>query len=129
MKKTVLVADDFKSIRNFICNMLESKGYRTVGASDGNEAFQMLLMNPGKIDLVLTDYNMPDCTGLDLLKMIKTHPQIAKIPVVFLTTEGDPEKVRKAKASGLSEWIKKPYQNDVFFTKIENIISNNPISQ
>src|SRR5215203_4577155 len=125
MKKTILVADDFKSIRKFICSMLERKGYQTVGASDGNEAFQMLLMNPGKIDLVLTDYNMPDCTGLDLLKLIKGHPQISAIPVVFLTTENDPDKIRAAKASGLSEWIRKPYQPDVFFSKLENIFSHN----
>jgi two-component system chemotaxis response regulator CheY len=123
MKKTILVVDDFASIRDFVCETLQRKGYETVGAANGNQAFQMLCDSPS-VDLVLTDYNMPDCTGFELLKKIKADPSVAKVPVVFLTTESNPDKMRAAKEAGLSAWIKKPYRAETFFSQIENAIGN-----
>ncbi len=123
MKKTILVVDDFASIRDFVCETLQRKGYDTVGAADGNEAYQLLSDKP-EVNLVLTDYNMPDCTGFELLKKIKSNPTVAKVPVVFLTTESNPDKMRSAKEAGLSAWIKKPYRAEAFFAQIENVISN-----
>jgi two-component system, chemotaxis family, chemotaxis protein CheY len=127
MKKTILVVDDFASVRNFICDILERRGYETISASGGLEAFQLLLDDKGKIDLVLSDYNMPDCNGYDLLTMIKAHDGMTSIPVVFFTTENDPEKIQKATQAGLSAWIKKPFRPEIFFSKLEYIISNKPV--
>jgi two-component system, chemotaxis family, chemotaxis protein CheY len=120
MGKTILVVDDFTSIRNFVCEMLERKGYRTMGASDGNEAFKVLSTKGSLVDLVLTDYNMPDCSGFDLLKKIKSDPAVAHIPVIFLTTELSTDKMKSAKEAGLHGWIKKPYRSEIFFAQIEN---------
>lgn len=122
MKKTILVVDDFTSIRHFVCEMLERKGYKTFGAANGNEAYKMLSENSGEIDLVLTDYNMPDCTGYELLKRIKANSSVANVPVIFLTTELSPDKMKTAKEAGLFAWIKKPYRAEVFFSQIENAL-------
>jgi len=124
MKKTILVVDDFASIRQFVCETLEKKGYSTLGASNGNEAFDVLLSKKGEIDLVLTDYNMPDCTGFELLKKIKTNSTVAEEPEVFQTTESSPEKMKSAKDAGLSAWIKKPYRSETFLAQIDNAIVN-----
>ncbi len=124
MKKTILVVDDFASIRDFVCETLEKKGYSTVGAANGNEAFKLLTGEEHVVNLVLTDYNMPDCTGFELLKKIKSNDQIAKIPVIFLTTETNPDKMKLAKEAGLAAWIKKPYRSETFFSQIENAINN-----
>ncbi|HZX74849.1 MAG TPA: response regulator [Cyclobacteriaceae bacterium] len=123
MKKTILVVDDFTSIRQFVCETLERKGYTTLSATNGNEAFSVLTENTG-VDLVLTDYNMPDCTGFELLKKIKGNPSSASVPVIFLTTESHPDKMRAAKEAGLAAWIKKPYRAETFFAQIENVITN-----
>ncbi len=123
MKKTILVVDDFASIRDFVCETLQRKGYQTVGAANGIEAFKLLSAKPD-VHLVLTDYNMPDCTGFELLKKIKATSDLAKVPVVFLTTESNPDKMRAAKEAGLSAWIKKPYRSETFFAQIENAITN-----
>jgi two-component system, chemotaxis family, chemotaxis protein CheY len=123
MKKTILVVDDFASIRDFVCQTLQRKGYDTLGASNGNEAFE-LLKSKGPVNLVLTDYNMPGCTGLELLKKIKANPDISSVPVVFLTTESSPEKMKIARDAGLNAWIKKPYRAETFFAQIENAIGN-----
>jgi two-component system chemotaxis response regulator CheY len=124
MKKTILVVDDFASIRDFVCDTLQRKGYDTLGAANGNEAFKVLSTQTSTISLVLTDYNMPDCTGFELLKKIKDNPEVARTPVIFLTTESSPEKMKAAKAAGLTAWIKKPYRSETFFAQIENAISN-----
>lgn len=124
MKKTILVVEDFGSIRDFVCETLQRKGYATLAATNGNEAYQLLTEKIGEVNLVLSDYNMPGCTGFELLKKIKGHPGVAKVPVIFLTTEVDPEKMRSAKEAGLSAWIKKPYRNETFFAQIENAIAN-----
>src|SRR6478752_849946 len=123
MKKTILVVDDFASIRDFVCETLQRKGYDTLGAANGNEAYQLLSDKP-EVNLVLTDYNMPDCTGFELLKKIKSNPAVSHVPVIFLTTESSPEKMRTAKDEGLTAWIKKPYRAETFFAQIENAIGN-----
>jgi CheY-like chemotaxis protein len=123
MKKKILVVDDFASIRDFVCETLQRKGYETIGAANGNEAFLLLSSTPD-VHLVLTDYNMPDCTGFELLKKIKSTTKVAGVPVVFLTTESNPDKMRAAKEAGLSAWIKKPYRSETFFAQIENAIAN-----
>lgn len=122
MKKTILVVDDFASVRNFLCETLQRKGYDTLGASNGEEAYAVLMGHKNEVNLVLTDYNLTDCTGFELLKKIKDNAQVAKVPVAFLTTESNPDKIRMAKAAGLSAWIKKPYRSDTFFSVIENAI-------
>ena len=119
--KTILVVDDFSSIQKFLCTTLEKKGYKTVGASDGNEAYSLLSEN--KIDLVLSDYNMPKCTGMELLNKIKSNDETARIPVIFLTTETNPQKMQAAKQAGLYAWIRKPYHADAFFAQIENALA------
>lgn len=123
MKKTILVVDDFASIRDFVCQTLQRKGYDTLSASNGEEAFE-ILKTKSPINLVLTDYNMPGCTGLELLKKIKANPAISTVPVVFLTTESSPEKMKIARDAGLNAWIKKPYRAETFFAQIENAVNN-----
>lgn len=120
--KTILVVDDFSSIREFVCETLQRKGYQTVGASNEKDALAKLSDNNLNIDLVLSDYNMPDGTGYELLTKIKKNPHVANVPVVFLTTESDPEKMRKAREAGLNAWIKKPYRAETFFSIIEKAI-------
>jgi CheY-like chemotaxis protein len=124
MKKMILVVDDFASIRQFVCETLERKGYSTLGATNGTEAYNVLSQNLSQVNLVLTDYNMPDCTGFELLKKIKGNPDTSKVPVVFLTTESNPDKMRSAKEAGLAAWIKKPYKAESFFAQIENALVN-----
>jgi CheY-like chemotaxis protein len=123
MKKKILVVDDFASIRDFVCETLQRKGYDTVSASNGNEAIQKLTETPD-VNLVLTDYNMPGCTGFELLKKIKSNAAIAEVPVIFLTTESSTDKMRAAKEAGLSAWIKKPYRAETFFAQIENALTS-----
>jgi CheY-like chemotaxis protein len=122
MKKTILVVDDYGSIRNFICEVLQKKGYATLGAANGNEAYELLLEKSEEVSLVLTDYHMPECTGFELLQKIRTNPGVSGVPVVMLTTESNPDKMREANEAGLNAWIRKPYRSEIFFAQIENAL-------
>jgi two-component system, chemotaxis family, chemotaxis protein CheY len=123
MKKKILVVEDFGSIRTFVCDTLNRKGYETVGAANIKEALSTLGTASAEIHLVLTDYNMPDGTGYDLLKKIKQSSKTANIPVIFLTTESNPDKMKLAKEAGLAAWVKKPYRAENFFDQIQRALS------
>jgi CheY-like chemotaxis protein len=123
MKKKILVVEDFGSIRTFVCDTLNRKGYDTVGAANIKEALVILANPDNEINLVLTDFNMPDGTGYDLLKKIKASPETSGIPVIFLTTESNPDKMRLAKEAGLTAWVKKPYRAENFFDQIHKAVN------
>jgi CheY-like chemotaxis protein len=86
-QETILVVEDFLAVQQFLRETLESLGYKTLGATNGNRAYEILVNHSQQINLVLTDYHMPDSTGYDLAKKIKANPQLEKIPIVFLTAE------------------------------------------
>jgi CheY-like chemotaxis protein len=124
MRKTILVVDDFVSVRDSVCNSLQKKGYLTLGAANGKEAYAILMEKPEEIKLVITDYNMPESSGYDLLKRIKANPTLSKLPVIFLTAELSYQKMESAMEAGLFGWIKKPYRAETFFAQIESAFNS-----
>ena len=124
MEKTILVVDDFGSIRNFLCSTLNKRGYNTLAAENGKEALEKLIENPSGINLVLSDFNMPKMDGMELLKNIKSHTELKEKPVIFLTAESDPKTMREAKELGLSAWVTKPYKLLSFLSQIEYALNN-----
>lgn len=121
-RKRILVVEDFDIIRKFVCRTLEIKGYDTIGAANAAEALEVLTHHGSDIDLVLTDYNMPGADGYELLTKMKASDEMKNIPVIFLTTEQNAEKIKKAQEAGVSGWIHKPYRAEVFFQSIANAI-------
>ena len=103
---------------------LESKGYKTLGAGNGNKAYAVLVNHVNRISLVLTDYHMPDMTGLDLIKRIRENPELENIPIVFLAEEPGPEIISITKAFALNTWVKKPFRPDSLMTEIERIFQD-----
>ena len=116
---TVLVVDDFESIRKVIAETLKRHGYNTVEAKNGNDALGILEKKECSIDLILSDYNMPEMNGFDLLKKVKTSVALKKYPFILLTSETNTEKKKLAKEAGLDAWIEKPYKIDSFISLIK----------
>ena len=121
--KTILVVEDFAAVQRFLRETLESKGYRTIGAENAKMAYDMLINLDIQPGLVLPDYHMPEGTGLDLAKQIKANPDLAKIPVIYLTTETNPEIIKTASETGFTAWIKKPYRPDVLLSEVEKVFN------
>jgi DNA-binding NtrC family response regulator len=120
--KTILVVEDYSYARHFICKKLQSKGYQTVDASSVQEAYKVLSQDDCEISLVLSDVDIPDNKGFDLLRTIKNSPALEDIPVVFWTNESDTDKIRFANETGLATFIQKPFREERFFNEIDRAI-------
>ena len=112
----VLVADDSSTMRKIILRSLQAVGVTEVTeAADGAEAIS--LFKPGEFDLVLTDWNMPGLTGLEVLQGIRA--QDANIPVIMVTTEAEKSRVLQAIQAGVSDYLVKPFTADTLREKLE----------
>lgn len=123
MDSDVLVVDDSAAIRKILTRVLRQTGMaiQTIHeAGDGQEA--LALMEQHRIDLVLSDINMPKMDGLQLLASLKASPQWQRIPVVMITTEGGETKVAEAVRLGAAGYVRKPFTADQIKEKLVGIL-------
>ena len=116
MSARVLVADDSSTMRKIIIRSLEAVGVKqTTEAADGSEAVS--LFKPGSFDLVLTDWNMPGKTGLEVVQEIRA--QDPKVPIIMVTTEAEKGRVMQAIQAGVSDYLVKPFTADTLREKLQ----------
>jgi two-component system, chemotaxis family, chemotaxis protein CheY len=108
---TILIVDDSTSMRSLLVSTLETLGQiNIVQAPNGFEALRMLPRE--QIDLVLTDINMPDINGLELLSFIRNNPIYKNVPVVVISTEGSRKDIEKGLTLGANEYLVKPFKSE-----------------
>ncbi|MBS3954910.1 MAG: chemotaxis response regulator CheY [Methylomicrobium sp.] len=116
----ILVVDDFSTMRRIVKNLLRDLGFtNTLEADDGKTALPKL--KAGGIDFLITDWNMPGMTGLDLLKAVRADPELAKLPVLMVTAEAKREQIIMAAQAGVNGYIIKPFTAATLKEKIEKI--------
>jgi two-component system chemotaxis response regulator CheY len=116
----VLVVDDFATMRKIVRNILKQIGFNNiVEADDGANALQVIKSE--NIDFVVTDWNMPNMTGLELLQKIREGEKSKDIPVLMVTAEGLAENVVDAVKAGVDNYIVKPFTAETVQAKIEQI--------
>jgi two-component system chemotaxis response regulator CheY len=116
----VLVVDDFATMRKIIRNVLKQIGFDDIAeAEDGAAALQIIKRE--KVGLVVTDWNMPNMTGLELLQNIRQNSGCTDMPVLMVTAEGLKENVLEAVKAGVSNYVVKPFTAEVLQEKIETI--------
>ena len=119
---SVLVVDDFATMRRIISNVLKQLGYENIlEAEDGTKALQVL--ETEKVDFVITDWNMPQMSGLDLLKAIRASEDKKDIPVLMVTAEAMQENIMKAAQAGVNNYIIKPFDAKTLSDKINKIFA------
>lgn len=117
----VLIVDDQNSVRQMTRMTLEELGITTVHeAENGVDAFQTATLQP--IDLIISDFNMPEMDGLGLLRAVRGHAAIRKLPFILLTGRGDRELVVKAAQAGVNNYLVKPFTTAILRDKIEQVI-------
>ncbi|KJR43522.1 response regulator receiver protein [Candidatus Magnetoovum chiemensis] len=118
----VLVVDDFATMRRIVKNILKQLGYENIEeAENGEEAFSKL--QSGKFDFLVTDWNMPKVTGLDLLKKVRSDPNLKGLPVLMVTAEAEKSQVIEAVKAGVNNYVVKPFTADALKEKIEKIFA------
>ncbi len=116
----ILVVDDFSTMRRIIKNLLKDLGMTNVQeADDGQTALPIL--KAGGIDFLVTDWNMPGMTGIDLLKEVRSDPNLAKMPVLMVTAEAKKEQIIAAAQAGVNGYVVKPFTAAVLKEKIDKI--------
>jgi two-component system chemotaxis response regulator CheY len=116
----ILVVDDFSTMRRIIKNLLRDLGMTNVlEADDGQTALPIL--KQGGIDFLVTDWNMPGMTGIDLLKEVRSDPNLAAMPVLMVTAEAKKEQIIAAAQAGVNGYVVKPFTAAVLKEKIDKI--------
>lgn len=116
MSTRVLVADDSSTMRKIILRSLQAVGVNdTTEAADGAEAVS--LFKPGEYEMVLTDWNMPGKTGLEVVEEIRQ--QDANVPIIMITTEAEKGRVMQAIQAGVSDYLVKPFTAETLREKLE----------
>lgn len=120
MTMTILVIDDSLMIRKQVGTTLKAIGYAVVEAADGVEALQRLDQSPDTC-LIVCDVNMPHMNGIEFLEQLNARGSV--VPVVMLTTEGQPELITKAKTLGAKGWILKPFKPELLAAAVKKLAS------
>ncbi|KQM13137.1 two-component system response regulator [Sphingomonas sp. Leaf24] len=110
MTASILAVDDSASLRMAIRIALSGAGYTVTEAGDGVEGLAKATAT--KFDMIVTDLNMPNMDGLSMIRELRKQPAQAGVPIIFLTTESDPEMKNQAKAAGATGWLVKPFVPD-----------------
>jgi len=116
----ILVVDDFSTMRRIVRNLLGDLGYTNISeADDGKTAWPML--QNGNYDFVITDWNMPGMTGIELLRAIRADERTARMPVLMVTAEAQREQIIEAAQAGVNGYIIKPFNAVTLKEKIDRI--------
>ena len=116
-----LVVDDSATMRRIIKNNLKTIGFDAVVEADGGQA-ALAKIAAGDVDFVISDWAMPEMTGLDLLRAIRSNPAHAKLPVLMVTGIGQQEDIQLAVEAGVSGYVIKPFDPNTLAEKLHQIL-------
>ena len=120
-----LVVDDFSTMRRIVRNLLKELGFTNVQeAEDGVEA--LIKLRADKFDFVVSDWNMPNMTGIELLREIRADASLKHLPVLMVTAEAKKENIIEAAKAGASGYVVKPFTAATLDEKLKKIFQNFP---
>jgi len=119
MSKVILTVDDSASIRQMVKFTLSEAGYTVIEAVDGRDALTKLA---SRVDLVITDLNMPNLDGIGLIRSVRANPAYKGIPILMLTTESQESRKIEGKAAGATGWIVKPFSRQQMLAVVKRVI-------
>lgn len=121
LKMKILVVDDFSTMRRIVKNLLRQLGYENIEeAEDGAQAYSKL--KNGGFGFVVTDWNMPNMDGLEMLKKVRSDPEIKDVPILMVTAEAEKDKVITAIQAGVNNYIVKPFTGEILKEKMDKIL-------
>ncbi len=115
-----MTVDDAASVRQLVSFTLSKEGYDIVEASNGKDAVNKLAGT--SVDMVVTDLNMPEMDGIQLIRQIRANPKYRYIPIIMLTTESQAGKKQEGKAAGATGWIVKPFQPEQLVAVVKKVL-------
>ena len=120
MAKIIMTADDSASVRQMVSFTLKQNGYEVIEAVDGRDALTKLASQ--KVDMLVTDLNMPNLDGLGLIRGVRAGSLNKFIPIIMLTTESQDSKKGEGKAAGATGWIVKPFKPEQLIAVVKKVL-------
>ena len=118
-KTKILVVDDMLTMRKIVTKILKELGFSDISdAPDGAEAWEKA--QTGNYGLIISDWNMPNCSGLEFLKKVRADEKLCKTPFVLVTAEAESHQVAEAIKSGVDQYVVKPFSSDSLKAKLES---------
>lgn len=122
LKTRVLVVDDMLTMRKIVSKILKEIGFQDITeASDGSQAWEAVTAAEVPFGLIISDWNMPNCSGLDLLKRLRSDQRYKKTPFLLVTAEAEKHQVAEALKAGVDQYVVKPFSKDGLVTKLESV--------
>lgn len=120
----ILVVDDFPTMRRIVKTLFRQNGFSNfVEAEDGQQAYEMLKKTPD-IEFIVSDWNMPNMTGIEFLKVVRADPKFKHLPFLMVTAEAEKENIIEAVKSGVSNYVVKPFTGQTLGEKLAKIFQN-----
>lgn len=120
MAKCIMIVDDSASMRQMVSFTLKKAGYDVVEAVNGKDGCDKIKQS--KVDLIVTDLNMPEMNGIDFIREVRLNPSYKFTPVLMLTTESQKDKIDEGKKVGCSGWIVKPFSPEHLLSTIQKMV-------
>jgi two-component system, chemotaxis family, chemotaxis protein CheY len=120
MAKKILIVDDSSTVRQTVALALSNAGYDSIEAGDGVDGLQRLEQNT-EVALVICDVNMPKKNGIEMLLSMRADARHAAVPVVMLTTEGNPDLMEQARRAGAKGWLVKPFKTESLVATVKKL--------
>jgi len=120
----ILVVDDFPTMRRIVKTLFRQNGFSDfMEAEDGREGYEILKKNP-QIEFIVSDWNMPNMTGIEFLKAVRADPNFKHLPFLMITAEAEKENIIEAVKSGVSNYVVKPFTGQTLAEKLAKIFQN-----
>jgi two-component system chemotaxis response regulator CheY len=113
-----MVVDDSRAVRRLLAEALRELGYAVSEAENGRAALEALQARSAPLELILTDWNMPEMNGLEFLKALRRDASLRSVPVVMVTTETEMAQMAAALEAGANEYIMKPFTREILADKL-----------
>jgi two-component system, chemotaxis family, chemotaxis protein CheY len=121
MSKVIMSVDDSISVRQMVGFTLRREGYEVIEAVDGMDALKKL-DGENPVQLIITDLNMPNMDGIELIKNVRVNPKCKFIPIIMLTTESQEDRKQAGRAAGATGWIVKPFKPEQLIGVVKKVI-------
>lgn len=120
MPKNILTVDDSTSVRQMVSFTLKRDGYNVLEAVDGKDGLDKLERT--KVDMIITDLNMPNMDGIGLIKNVRSNPGYKYMPIIILTTESQDGKKQEGRKAGATGWIIKPFKPEQLLAVVKKVL-------
>jgi two-component system, chemotaxis family, chemotaxis protein CheY len=118
----VLIVDDMMTMRKMVTKIMKTAGYTNLTeANSGTAAWELVSQAVPPFDLILSDWNMPNGTGIDLLKRLRADTRLSKTPMIMITAEAEKTQIVEALQNKVTDYVIKPFSLETIMDKLKNL--------